>query len=82
MTDEPRYDDWLARRRAVEPSVEMTDRIIAAVEEQQQPTRHYVQLADRMNTVQPIRWAACLSALVVGTLPFFYVTYAAQLLVY
>ena len=86
MADEPMYDEWIANRRAAKPSRELTDRVMAAVQER--PMQHavqrerYVRLADRMNESRPARWAACLAALVVGILPFLIVAYVAELLVF
>ena len=83
MADEPMYDEWIANRRAVEPSRELTDRVMAAVEERDVQRKRYVRLADRMNESRPARWAACLASLLVGSLPFvLFVAYAAQLLVF
>ena len=81
MADEPMYDEWIANRRAAEPSRELTDRVMAAVEERDVQRKRYVRLADRMNESRPARWAACLAALLVGSLPFLIVAYAAELLV-
>ncbi len=82
MADEPMYDEWIANRRAAEPSCDLTDRVMAAVDERNGQRKHYVRLADRMNDSRPARWAACLAALLVGTLPLWLVAYAAQLLVF
>ena len=82
MADEPMYDEWIANRRAAEPSRELTDRVMAAVEERDVQRKRYVRLADRMNESRPARWAACLAALLVGSLPFLIVAYVAELLVF
>ena len=83
MADEPMYDEWIANRRAAEPSRELTDRVMAAVEDRAVRHKRYVRLADRMNESRPARWAACLAALLVGSLPFdLFVAYAAQILVF
>ena len=82
MADEPMYDEWIANRRAAEPSRELTDRVMAAVEERDVQRKRYVRLADRMNESRPARWAACLAALLVGSLPFLLVAYVAKLLVF
>ena len=78
MADEPMYDEWIANRRAAEPSRELTDRVMAAVEQRVVQRKRYVRLADRMNDSPPARWAACLAALLVGSLPFLFVAYVAQ----
>ena len=82
MTDEPLYEEWIANRRAVEPSRELTDRVMTAVERQDARRNHHVRLADHINNSRLARCAACLSALLVGSLPLLYVAYAAKLLVF
>ena len=82
MADETMYDEWIANRRAAEPSRELTDRVMAAVEERDAQRKRYVRLANRMNKSRPARWAACLAALLVGSLPFLFVAYVAQSLVF
>ncbi len=82
MADEPMYDEWIANRRAAEPSRELTDRVMAAVEERDVQRKRYVRLADRMNESRPARWAACLAALLVGSLPFLFVAHVTQLPVF
>lgn len=82
MPDEAMYDEWIANRRAAEPSRELTDRVMAVVEERDVQRKHYVRLADRINESRPARWAACLAALLVGILPFLFVAYMAELLVF
>ena len=82
MADEPMYDEWIANRRAAKPSRELTDRVMAALEERHVERKRYVRLADRMNESRPARWAACLAALLVGSLPFLFVAYVAELLVF
>jgi len=82
MADERMYEEWIANRRAVSPSRELTDRVMAAVEERDGQRKSYVRLADRMNESRPVRWAACLASLLVGSLPFLLVAHAAELLVF
>ena len=82
MADESMYDEWIANRRAAEPSRELTDRVMAAVEERDVQRERYVRLADRMNESRPARWAACLAALLVGSPPFLFVAYVIQLPVF
>jgi hypothetical protein len=81
MADEPIYDEWITNRRAAEPSRDLADRVMVAVGERDVQRRRFVSLADRMNESQPARWAACLAALLVGTLPFLFVAHVAYLLV-
>jgi hypothetical protein len=82
MSDEPMYDEWIANRRATEPSRELTDRVMAAVEERAVQRKRCVRLADRINESRPARWAACLTAMLVGSLPFLLVAYVAELIVF
>ena len=82
MVDESMYDQWIANRRVAEPSRELTDRVMAAVERQDARRNRHVRLADHMNNSLLARCAACLSALLVGSLPLLYVAYAAKLLVF
>ena len=86
MDNEPMYDEWIANRRSAEPSRDLTDRLMAAVEKRapQDRVQHkpYVRLIDRINQSRPARWAACLAALLVGSLPFLVVAIVAELIVF
>lgn len=82
MAEEPRYDEWIAKRRAVEPSRELTDRVMAAVEERDLQRNRYVRVVDRVNESRPARWAACVAASLVGGLPFWVVAYLAKMLAF
>jgi hypothetical protein len=82
MADEPTYDEWIANLRDAESSRGLTDRVMAAVEEREVQRKRCVRLADRINKSRPACWAACLVALLVGSLPLLFVAYAAQLLVF
>ena len=78
MPEKPRYDEWIASRRAVMVPDELTNRVMVAVEKRVLQRKRYVRLADRINESQPARLTACLAALLVGCLPFLFVAYAAQ----
>lgn len=82
MTDEPMYDQWIANRRTGEPSPALIDRVMAEVEERDEQRQHYVRLARQMNESRSARWAACLAAVLVGSLPFVFVAHAAKLLLF
>ena len=82
MADESLYDQWIANRQASKPSSKLTDQVIAAVEERGVQPKRCVRLADRMNQSQLVRWAACLAALLVGSLPILLVVYVSQVLVF
>ena len=80
LRDEPMYDDWIASRQAVEPSREFADQLMAAVEQQNEPPIRHSRLAEHMNNSLLARCAVCVSAMLVGSLPFLYVAYAAKLI--
>jgi hypothetical protein len=82
MADEQMYDEWIASRQAAAPSGDLIDRVMAAVEEQGVQREHCVRLADRMNESRPARWAACLAASLVGSLPFLLVADVAKLIAF
>lgn len=82
MSDEPIYDDWIANRRAVEPSSTLTDRVMVGIERQDARRNRHVRLADHVNNSLVARCAACLAALVLGSLPLLYVAHAAKLFVF
>lgn len=90
MVDKPKYDEWITDRRVAEPSHELVDRVMAAVmaaveereEERDVHSECHVHLADRMNQSRSARWAACIAAGLVGSLPFLFVAQVAKLLVF
>ncbi len=82
MDNEPIFDEWIANRRALEPSCELTDRVMVAIERHGERRDRHVRLADRMNNSLPARCAACLAAWLVGSLPLLYVAHAAKLLAF
>ena len=85
--DEHVYEDWLANRRAAEPSRDLTKQVMAAVEDRDVHRKEdagregYVRLAQRMDGSRLARCAACLAAVLVGSLPFLFVAHAAYLFV-
>ncbi len=79
--DKPTYEEWIANRRASEPSCELIDRVMSAVQERDVQRQRNMRLADRMNESRPARLAACLAASLIGSLPFLLVAHAAKLLV-
>ena len=79
MIDEQRYNEWIANRQTAKPSTGLADVVMATVEDRVSP-RRYARLTDRLNDSLPIRWAACVVALLIGSLPFFYIAYAAKLI--
>lgn len=78
MDNETEYDNWVTDRQAIKPSVDLTDRVMSAIETGS-TQRTGVQLSDRLNTSLPVQWGVCLASLLVGSLPFLYVAYAAKL---
>ncbi len=80
MSDEPMYDEWLAKRQSAKPPNRLTDRVMASLESRETQTTRQVRLADRINESQSARCAACVAALLVGSLPFLFVaSYMTQL---
>ena len=84
MTDGPMYDDWLDQRRAIDSSGELADRVMAAVREAENRRQQSLLLwiAVRIESSRLARYTACLAALLVGSSPFLYMAYVAQLLVF
>ena len=82
MTGEQHYDKWIANRRVAEPSCDLTDRVMNAVEGRDVGRKWYVRMADRINESRMACCAACLVALLAGSLPFLFVAYVAQSLVF
>lgn len=81
MTDDPGYDEWIAKRRAYQPSNALPDQVMAAVERQQMQQKVQLRLPEQIAHSLLARCAACLSAFVVGSLPFLLVAYVAKLIV-
>lgn len=82
MNDESMFGEWIAGRRAVEPSRDLADQVMAAIEERDVPRKRFVRLASHINESRPARWAACMAAVLVGSLPFLLVAHVAHLLVF
>ena len=82
FADEPKYKEWIAYRRAAEPSHDLTERVMTAVEKRDVERKRYVRLADYINESRPARWVACVAALLVGSCPFLLVAYVAKFLVF
>lgn len=90
MVDESRYDDWIDRRKAAESSAELTDRIMSNLEARSvslAPASRgkadpLVAFSVRVNESSSARIAACVAALLVGCVPFLFVAYVAQTLVF
>lgn len=83
MDKKATYDDWIADRRTISTSSDLTDRVMNSIEmENLQPVQlgRVVRLAHRMNESRPARWAACTAALCIGFLPFLFVAYVAKFL--
>lgn len=82
MADNSNYEEWIADRRAVRPSGDLIDRVMTAVEDRQEQCKPDVYFADRLNDSRPVRWAACVAAMLIGSLPFLLVANVAYLLVF
>lgn len=86
MSDEPTsndqmYHQWIASRRTAMPPRDLVDRVIVAIEKRDPPS-NYVHFVDGPNPSPLVRCAACFAALLVGSLPFLFVAYVAQSLVF
>ena len=80
MSEEPTYDEWLAERQAVEPSNKLAGRVMAALESKEVQSVRRLRFAERINASQPARYAACLAAMAIGSVPFVFVaSYMMQL---
>lgn len=80
MTDRP-YEQWLAERREVAPSVTMADQIMTQVAELQRQRRDFwwLRVVLLIEQSRAARWAVCGGALAIGCLPFVFLAHAAQL---
>jgi hypothetical protein len=83
MTDKP-YEQWLVKCRDVAPPVSLADRIMGQVAnlERQRQNIWWLRLILRIEQSRVARWAVCGGALAVGALPFFFLAYVAQLVVF
>ena len=79
MSDEPIYEQWIANRKAAQPSSCFADQVIDAVEELAERERS-IRVADRINESFIVRWTVCVSALFIGSLPLLYAAYVAKLI--
>lgn len=78
------YEQWLAECREVFPSVTLADQImcqVAKLEHQRQEV-WWLCLVQRIERSQAARWGVCGGALTVGSLPFVFLVYVAQLLAF
>ncbi len=90
MVDDSMYDDWIARRKAAEQSAELTDRIMSTLEAREVSLAstgrgkadRLAAFSVRVNESSSARIAACVAALLVGCVPFLFVAYVAQTLVF
>lgn len=82
MANESIYNEWIASRRTAEPSQTFTDQVMAAVAARDPQDQRSARLADRINESRSARWAACLTAMLIGSLPFLLVAHVAYLLVF
>jgi hypothetical protein len=64
MSDGPTYDDWIDERRSIDAPAELTDRVMAAVEEvdRQRNQVLLLWLVQRIESSRLARSAACLAA--------------------
>ena len=80
MPEEPMYDEWLSKRQSVKPSNNLANRVMDSLESTEVLSVRQLRFAERINASQPARYAACLAAMAVGSLPFVFVaSYMTQL---
>jgi len=84
MSEDPLYDEWIDQRRAIGSPDDLTDRVMASVEELDSQRKQFLflRIAQWIEDKRLARWSACLAALLVGSSPFLYLAYIAQLLVF
>lgn len=78
----PIYRDWIAHRRTAPPLDGLTDRVMNAVQARSDCPTYDVRLAIGVNQSWSARFAACATAMLVGSLPFLFVARMAKLLVF
>ena len=82
MAQNENYEAWLNNRREAEPAPELTDRIMDAISEPSAAVVSSSRFASRINGSSFTRWSACTAAFVVGCMPFMFVAYVAELIVF
>ena len=84
MSDGPMYDEWIDGRRSIDSPDELTARVMAEVQEVESQRKKFLllRLAQWVESSRLARYTACLAALMVGSTPFVYLAYVAQLLVF
>ena len=83
-SDDERYQHWLERRRSERSSPELTDHVMAAVTRADisQPVLRLVLVLLWIDRSHLRRLAACIGALLLGSMPFIYVAYISQVFVF
>ncbi|MBP87694.1 MAG: hypothetical protein CMJ64_13380 [Planctomycetaceae bacterium] len=84
MSNDPMYDDWINQRRAIDSPDGLADCVMATVQETEVRRKQslLLRLAQRIEESRLARWTACMAAFLVGSSPFLYLAYVAQLLVF
>ena len=82
MTNDENYHAWRSHRRALDLPPELADRIMADVHAQSLSGPVTERMATHANGSSLVPWSACVAALLVGLLPFIFVAYVAELLVF
>ncbi|MBC8354629.1 MAG: hypothetical protein H8E66_21745 [Planctomycetes bacterium] len=84
MTDERDYEAWLERRRTIGPPSGFANHVMASVRQSQ--TAHKISLVVRLalwvERSRVTRYLACSTALLIGSTPFIFLAYFAQLIVF
>lgn len=83
MTDEL-YDRWLANVRQLTPPAALTDQIMSQVVELESQRRdiRWLCLVQRIERWRVGRWAVYSGALAIGGLPFVFLVYVAQVVIF
>lgn len=84
MSEDRDYEQWLEQRRSVRPTSELANRIMRSVDSRETVIRVSLPVRAGLWIEQSrlTRIAACLTALVIGSTPFVFLAYAAQLIAF
>ena len=84
MNSDKLYQRWLEQRRGERPVPELTDRVMAAVTRTDigRPATRLVLALIWIDRSRARRLAACVGALLLGSMPFVYLAYISQAFVF
>ena len=83
-SDDQRYQHWLEHRRSTRSDPNLTDRVMASITRTSvgRPASRGVLLLMWMDRSRLRRFAACIGALLVGSVPFVYLAYISQVFIF